>query len=107
MARNYVAKKDHKKTFARSLLKRMIDLTTTYMKHIAEVMPNVHRFDLQSYMDRLQKATSETEIEEIKLELAKESALHLQSIEGVNYSANIVEYLQQINNCADRLLKAL
>ncbi len=70
-------------------------------------MSNVQSFDLQSYMNRLKKATSETEIEKIKSELDTASTLHIQNIQGDNYSENVIDYLKQIESCADDLLKSL
>ncbi len=70
-------------------------------------MSNVQSFDLQSYMNRLAKATSEEEVAKIEAELEAASTLHIQKIQGDNYSENVVDYLKQIESCADDLLKSL
>ncbi len=68
---------------------------------------NVQSFDLQSYMNRLAKATSDEEIARIEAELDVASTLHIQNMQGDNYEANAFDYLKQIENCADNVLKSL
>ena len=58
-------------------------------------------------MNRLSKATSEEEVATIQAELDTASTLHIQTIQGDNYSENVLDYLKQIESCADDLLKSL
>ena len=64
---------------------------------------SVQTFDLQNYMDRLKRAKSQTEIENIQAELDAASTLHIQNIQGDNYEADALDFLKQIEKAVDNL----